>query len=100
MCNKILWLDHGKQIAFTDEVTLYCDAYEEFLTTQKLPQNRQEIEQMAADWKARQKAEKERAARTEAQRLQEILEKGEQESAVQAALAILQKRRPDLLKQE
>ena len=100
LCNKILWLDHGKQIAFTDEVTLYCDAYEEFLTTQKLPQNRQEIEQMAADWKARQKAEKERAARTEAQRLQEILEKGEQESAVQAALAILQKRRPDLLKQE
>ena len=31
MCNKILWLVHGKQIAFTDEVQLYCDAYEEFL---------------------------------------------------------------------
>ena len=31
MCNKILWLDHGKQVAFTDKVDLYCDAYEEFL---------------------------------------------------------------------
>lgn len=36
MCNKVLWLDHGKQIAFgnTEEI---CDQYEEFLTTKKLP---------------------------------------------------------------
>lgn len=37
LCNKILWLDHGKQIAFTDEVELYCDAYEEFLNTKSCP---------------------------------------------------------------
>ena len=30
LCTKILWLDHGRQIAFTDEVELYCNAYEEF----------------------------------------------------------------------
>lgn len=32
MCNKVLWLDHGRQIAFgkADEV---CDMYEEFLKT-------------------------------------------------------------------
>lgn len=36
MCNKILWLDHGKQIAYgkTEEI---CDAYENFLKTKKLP---------------------------------------------------------------
>lgn len=36
MCNKVLWLDHGKQIAFgkTEHI---CDAYEEFLKTKKLP---------------------------------------------------------------
>ncbi len=36
MCNKVLWLDHGKQIAF-GETEHICDAYEEFLKTKKLP---------------------------------------------------------------
>ncbi len=37
MCSKVLWLDHGKQIAFgeTDHI---CDKYEEFLKTGVLPQ--------------------------------------------------------------
>lgn len=38
LCNKVLWLDHGKQIAFgaTEEI---CNQYEEFLKTKRLPQN-------------------------------------------------------------
>lgn len=36
LCNKILWLDHGKQIAFGDMKPL-CDAYEEFLHTGAIP---------------------------------------------------------------
>lgn len=35
MCNKVLWLDHGKQIAFGDAAFI-CDKYEEFLKTGKL----------------------------------------------------------------
>ena len=31
LCNKILWLDKGRQIAFTDDVLGVCDCYEEFL---------------------------------------------------------------------
>lgn len=31
LCNKILWLDHGKQIEFTDDVKGCCDRYESFL---------------------------------------------------------------------
>lgn len=31
LCNKILWLDHGKQMAFDDDVQLICDEYERFL---------------------------------------------------------------------
>jgi ABC-2 type transport system ATP-binding protein len=50
LCNKVLWLDHGKQIAFTNEVELYCDAYEEFLMTKKLPKDRLQIEKLAADY--------------------------------------------------
>lgn len=30
LCNKVLWLDHGKQIAFGETETV-CDEYEEFL---------------------------------------------------------------------
>lgn len=37
LCNAILWLDHGRQIAFSRDVKTTCDAYEEFLLTKKLP---------------------------------------------------------------
>ena len=37
MCNKILWLDHGNQIAFGDDVKGICDAYEKFLNDKVLP---------------------------------------------------------------
>lgn len=97
MCNKILWLDHGKQIGFTDETELYLDAYEEFLQTKKLPRNRAEIEELAADWKERKKEEREAARRTEAQKLQAVLEAGESDAALQAALNIIKKRKPELL---
>ena len=53
LCNKILWLDHGKQIAFTDKVKLYCDAYEEFLVTKKLPKDEVEIGKLAQAWQLR-----------------------------------------------
>ena len=39
MCNKILWLDHGRQITFGSDVKKICDAYEEFLKTKVLPGN-------------------------------------------------------------
>ena len=31
LCNKVLWLDHGRQIAFTDDVRGICDCYSTFL---------------------------------------------------------------------
>lgn len=37
MCNKVLWLDHGNQIAFGDDVKGICDKYEEYLKTKILP---------------------------------------------------------------
>ena len=39
MCNKVLWLDKGKQIAFGDNVKEICDQYESFLQTKILPDN-------------------------------------------------------------
>lgn len=73
LCNKILWLDHGKQVAFTDEVDLYCDAYEEFLMTKKLPKKREDIEKLAKGHKVRleqEEAEKDRKAAERAAKAQ------------------------------
>lgn len=39
MCNKVLWLDKGKQIAFGDTKTV-CDKYEKYLKTVATLQNR------------------------------------------------------------
>lgn len=68
LCNKILWLDHGKQIAFTGEVDLYCDAYEEFLMTKKLPKKREDIEKLAKGFAVRKEKEEEEKDRKAAQR--------------------------------
>ncbi|MBP1579171.1 MAG: ABC transporter ATP-binding protein [Oscillospiraceae bacterium] len=38
MCNKVLWLNKGKQVAF-GEAGKICDQYEEFLKSGKLPEH-------------------------------------------------------------
>ena len=69
MCNKILWLDHGKQVAFGDDVQMLCDAYEQFMATKVLPESEEEIRAAAEAWReakaaaaAAKKAEEEAAA--------------------------------------
>ena len=37
MCNKILWLDHGNQVTFGDDVEKICNAYEKYLKDKILP---------------------------------------------------------------
>lgn len=37
MCNKVLWLHRGEQIAFGNDVEHICDAYEDFLKNHILP---------------------------------------------------------------
>lgn len=98
MCNKILWLDHGHQVGFSDQVETYCDAYEEFLITKKLPHTRDEIQLLAEDFHIRKKREKELENRTEAQRLEDLLNKGDSDAALQAAVSIINKKRPELLR--
>ena len=98
LCNKILWLDHGKQIVFSDDVKLCCDAYEEFLVTKSLPKSPQNIAKFAKDWEDRKTKQKLRSNLTETQKIEEILNKGSEKAAVQAAIKFLQRKKPDLLK--
>ena len=58
MCNKVLWLDHGRQVGFSDEVDQYCDAYEYFLRTKKKPNNEIELLRYAREWKILTKYDK------------------------------------------
>ena len=84
MCNKILWLDHGNQVAFTDQVDTYLDAYEEFLITKKLPKSEAEVLALAKAYAARKKAEKN-------------LANAQSDEKVRAAVALLQEKCPELL---
>ena len=98
MCNKILWLDHGKQVYFGDETETVCNAYEEFLITRKLPESFVEMETLSNAFLRRKEEERRKKQMNEAQKLQSILESGSSDAAVEAALAIIQKRKPELLK--
>jgi len=98
MCNKVLWIDHGHQVGFSDNPKLYCDAYEEFLISHKLPRNEDEIYERAEEFLLRKAKEAKKAQMTEADRLQKVLENGQKEAAVKAALKYLQKADSKLLK--
>ena len=100
MCNKILWLDHGQQVAFSEETDLYMNAYEEFLNTKELPKNREDVERLSKDFKTRQSKERKQKERNETQKLQAILEAADNEEAIQAAMNVLKKSRPEVLSPE
>lgn len=97
LCNKVLWLDHGNQVGFSDEVELYCDAYEEFLATKKLPKTREDLEELALGHDKRMEAERREKAEAETKRLQTVIEKGNSDEAITAAVRIIAKNKPELL---
>jgi ABC-2 type transport system ATP-binding protein len=53
LCNRILWLDHGKQVTFSSDVALCCDAYEEFLRTKQVVPSSDELNKLAEAWRSR-----------------------------------------------
>ena len=100
VCNKILWIDHGKQIAFSDDVELYCDAYEEFLYTKKLPKTEEDVHKLAVAYQERMKALREENQEKEVRKLETIIENGDKPSAVKTAIRILRKNHPEVLNEE
>ena len=98
MCNKILWLDHGKQVYFGGETEIVCNAYEQFLRMKRLPVNWEDIEKMSFACLERKERERQEKQRAEVQRLQSMLESGSSDAAVEAALSVIRSRKPELLK--
>ena len=97
LCHKVLWLDHGRQIAFTDETELYLDAYEEFLQTKKLPKNKDDIYRLAEGYQKRTAEKRRQKQQKEVHKLEKILEEGKKDTAVDAAISIIRKSNPELL---
>ena len=98
MCNKILWLDHGEQIYFGNDTDTVCNAYEQFLITRERPESSQDILRLSKDFVRRKAEEQRKRQMSEAQKLQSVLESGNSDAALEAALSIIRKRRPELLK--
>lgn len=97
LCNKILWLDHGEQIAFGEDVERLCDAYEEFLATGELPHGEEEIDALAKAWHRRLAKKKKKKKQAQVKNLEKLLASGKKGPAVDAAVAVLKKSCPELL---
>ena len=97
LCNKILWLDHGNQVVFSENVDLYCNAYEEFQVTKHLPANEEEAEAMAESYLARVEAERAEKAKKQLKKLEASLSGAAESELVHEAERILRKHRPELL---
>ena len=100
LCNKILWIDHGHQVTFTDDVQAVCDAYELFLRTKVLPVSPEEIKVMSAQFKAKTAEEREAEREEAEEKLLANIENGASDIAISTAIRILESSRPDLLNEE
>lgn len=98
LCNKILWLDHGRQVGFSDNVKLYCDAYEEFLETKKLPKTQKEILQLAESLAEKKQKKAFLEKQNEAEKLRNVLKKSNKKAAMEAAVSFLKEVAPAVLK--
>ncbi|MBR4461217.1 MAG: ABC transporter ATP-binding protein [Erysipelotrichaceae bacterium] len=97
LCNKVLWLDHGEQICFSDEVDLYVNAYEDFLINKQLPQSYEDVQMMSERYLQNVDLEQQKKKAKEIKRLEEVL-RNKNDYAVEAALNILKEKKPELLK--
>ncbi len=97
LCNKVLWLDHGNQIVFSEDVDLYCNAYEEFQATKHLPVDKEDAERMSESYLDRQQTEQAEKAKKQLKKLEKNLDVEKSEELVREAERIIRKYNPELL---
>ena len=98
LCNKILWLDRGRQIAFTNDVSMCCNAYEEFLIRKNVPENESEVEELSRAWIERKEKQKQKQNLTEVQKLDVMIRSVNEKQAMETVVKFLKEKYPDLLK--
>ena len=92
MCNKVLWLDHGRQVCFSEDTSVICDAYEEFLITKSLPLSPEAITAQANAFQERLCQEQIKREKSEEEKLLEVLTNADPATAKRVATAFLQSR--------
>lgn len=100
LCNKVLWIDHGHQIVFSDDVETICNAYEEFLETKELPVEEADFERLSMAYVERMRSVREAKKAKEVTKLQKMIEEGKNDSVIDAAVKILANNSPELLNKE
>ena len=100
MCDTILWLEKGRQIYFGTDVEMATFAYEESMLVKKVPHSAEDIQQFFIAHQHRLEEEQRKREMTEVQKLVKILEAGTSDATIQAAVTILRKSAPELLKSE
>lgn len=97
MCNKILWLDHGKQILFSADTKTACDAYEMFLLNKKLPSTPEEISLAASQFRKKIKKDAAIAAEKKKKNIDEFITGNQGGNSVELAIEVLKKYSPESL---
>ena len=97
LCNKILWIDHGKQIAFSDDVEFLCDAYEEFLRCKQLPENDEQMRELAERNQEESSKKLEQKMMKQEKSIRKILASDEGEKYLEDAIKLVERFSPDLL---
>lgn len=97
LCNKVLWLEKGQQIIFSDEVEKICNCYEEYMATGEIPETPEDFDRMSESWLERAELlRQEKIAKRKKAIIKEIESKSS-EAALEAAIEIIKKQRPDIL---
>ncbi len=99
LCNKVLWLDKGEKIIYSDDVITVCNCYEEFLKTNQLPRDEEDIIRMSDAWKKRVEEKQRMKKRRYKSAMIKELESKSSDVALQVAVEIIQKQKPELLNQ-
>lgn len=94
LCNKILWLDHGKMVAFGDEVELYCNAYEEYLIDGSCPRDREEIIEYNNSFIVRKNLESNGVINTKTNEIEQDID--EYDEIAENILSYIKENKPDL----
>ena len=97
ICNKVLWLDKGRQVAFGDEVEKICNCYEEFMSTGELPEVPEDFDRMSESWLKRTEKQKQEKIEKRKKAIIKEMESSSSEAALEAAIEIISKQRPEML---
>ena len=97
LCNKVLWLEKGKQIIFSDNVEKICNCYEEYMATGEIPNAPEDFDRMSESWLERVEIQRQEKIDKRKKAIIKEIESTSSEAALEAAIEIIKKQRPDIL---